>query len=244
MTKNEFMQLITDNITVSGALPFSVPTAELERLITVELKSIAREYREATESAIYVINKQYFATAEFRLNRTIVMPDCVIGIQKLQEINGGQKMFGIQDPDMKFDRVMASDMYLTPFSTDQIMYRTLQWNFWDLSRSFLLSDIQHDFNMNSKKLIITGRNPRNGLFALTTNIITEDKLFEDPIVIRWISAKAKISLSKILGLFDYTLLGNVKINFDKYAIEGKEEFDQVMKEVREGDPADWFILFN
>lgn len=244
MTKNEFMQLIIDNITASGALPFSIPTAELERIITVELKSIAREYREATETAIYVINKQYFCTQEFKNNRTIIMPDCVIGLQKLQEINGGQKMFGIQDPDMKFDRIMAADMYLTPFSTDQIMYRTLQWNFWDLSRSFLLTDIQHDFNMNTKKLIITGRDPRNSLFALTTNVITEDKLYEDPIVIRWITAKAKISLSKILGLFDYTLLGNVKINFDRYATEGKEEFAEVMQEIRSQDTADWFLMCN
>jgi hypothetical protein len=153
-------------------------------------------------------------------------------------------MFGIQDPDMKFDRIMAADMYLTPFSTDQIMYRTLQWNFWDLSRSFLLTDIQHDFNMNTKKLIITGRDPRNSLFALTTNVITEDKLYEDPIVIRWITAKAKISLSKILGLFDYTLLGNVKINFDRYATEGKEEFAEVMQEIRSQDTADWFLMCN
>lgn len=244
MTKNEFMDIVINDLTASGALPFSIPTAELERIINIELRTIAREYRDATESAIYVINKQYFLTPEFKQTRSIIMPECVIGIQKLQEINGGQRLFGIQDPDMKFDRMMAADMYLTPFSTDQIMYRTLQWNFWDLSRSFLLTDIQHNYNFNNKKLIITGRDPRNSLFALTTNVISDNALFEDPIVMRWIIAKAKISLSKILGLFDYTLLGNVKINFDKYAIEGKEEFAAVMEEVKGMDSADWFYFCN
>ena len=64
------------------------------------------------------------------------------GIKVVYELTSGQRVFGIHDPDLQFDRLMAADLYLTPLSSDQITYRTIQWSFWDLAKQFNLKDVQ------------------------------------------------------------------------------------------------------
>ena len=191
---------------------------------------------------IYVLNWQYFKTKEFEQTRSIVMPDCVLGIQICWEINDGQKIWGINDPDISFDRVVSADLYLSPWSTETITYRTLQWSFWDLTKSFNLTEIQHDFNMNTHRLFIRGRTPCRSLFIVTHNKIELEKLMDDPIFYKWVVAKAKTQLGKILGLFNYNLVGNATINYSLYTEEGKSELDELKQFIKDNDPADWFYM--
>jgi hypothetical protein len=138
---------------------------------------------------------------------------------------------------------MASDLYLTPLSSDQITYRTIQHSFWDLARAFNLRDINHKFNPNTHRLVITGRTPEESLFVLAMDHIPLEDAYEDPIVIKWMIAKSKLSLARILGAFNYQLLGNVTINFDQFRSEGNEELNELKEKIKGDDTPDWFIMF-
>jgi hypothetical protein len=172
------------------------------------------------------------------------MPECVVGIKVVYELTGGSRVFGIHDPDLQFDRLMAADLYLTPLSSDQITYRTIQWSFWDLSRAFNLRDIQVSFNLNTRRLGIIGRDPVESLFVVTLDTIPTEEFYEDPIVIKWMIAKSKISLSRILGTFQYNLLGNVTINYDMWRTEGQEELQELKDKIASDNTPDWFHMFN
>jgi len=243
MTKPELVKEVQDALTSSCALPYSPPDAEIERIIDVEMKWLNREYRDLWEDQIYILNKKYYMTPEWRNTRTFQMPDCMVGVKTVKEMTQGNRVFGINDPDLNFDRLMASDLYLTPLSSDQITYRTIQWSFWDLARAFNLADINHDFNLNTKRLKITGRTPVESLFVLGIIQIPDEDAYDDPLVLKWMIAQGKRSLARILGAFNYSLLGNITINFEQYRTEGNEELAELKEKIKTDDVPDWFIMF-
>jgi len=242
MTKNELISYVNGEITASCSIPFSVPDKEIERLIELESRWMYREYRDAVQDAWYVLDKSYYQTDEWDRTRTFQLPSCVMAIKMVYEMTSGQRVFGIHDPDLTFDRLMAADLYLTPLSSDQITYRTIQWSFWDLAKQFNLKDIQHHFSINTHRLIITGRDPVESLWVTTLNEIPREDLYEDPVFIKWIIAKAKMQLSRIIGTFNYTLIGGIQINYADIRTEGQEELKELKEKIRTDQSPDWFMM--
>jgi len=242
MTKQELISQVNGEITASCSIPFSLPSIEISRLIDLESKVMYREYRDAVQDGWYVLDKSYFNTQEWHDTRTFQLPSCVMAVKVVYEMGSGQRVFGIHDPDMSFDRLMAADLYLTPLSSDQITYRTIQWSFWDLAKQFNLKDINHHFSINTKRLIITGRDPVESLWVTTLNQIPEEDLYEDPVFLKWVVARGKIQLAKILGTFNYTLIGGVQINYADIKAEGQEELKELKEKIKTDSPADWFIM--
>jgi len=242
MTKQEFISLVNGEITASCAIPFSLPSVEIERIINLEQKWMFREYRDAVQDAWYVLDKTYYNTTEWNNTRTFQLPECVMAVKYVYEMTSGQRVFGIHDPDLTFDRLMAADLYLTPLSSDQITYRTIQWSFWDLAKQFNLRDINHHFSINTKRLIITGRDPTESLWVTTLNEIPLEDLYEDPLFLKWVIAKSKMQLARILGTFNYTLLGGIQINYADIRSEGKEELDELKEKIKSDSPPDWFHM--
>ena len=244
MTKPEFISLVNAEITASASIPFSLPPLEVERLIKLEQEWMYREYRDAVQDSWYVLDKKYYNTIEWKHTRTYQLPDCVMAMRYVYEMTGGSKVFGINDPDLKFDRLMAADLYLTPLSSDQITYRTIQWSFWDLAKQFNLRDIQHHFSVNTKRLIITGRNPSESLFVATLNKIPLEDLYTDPVFFKWVVARCKIQWARIIGTFNYTLIGGVQINYADIRAEGQEELKELKEKIKTDSPPDWFMMFS
>lgn len=244
MTKSELIKLIQTDVTAGGTLPYPAAEKEIERIIDVESRWLYREYRDSTEEQIYVLDRRYFLTDEFKNTRSIILPDCVIGISKLMEITGGQRIWGLNDPDLSFDRIMSADLYLSPWSTDQITYRTVQWSFWDLTKSFNLPEIQHYYNLNDHKLFIKGRNPNHSIFIVAVVKIADEYLYEDPVVIKWFTAKAKKSVARYLSTFNFTLLNGITINTSLLNDEADKELEELKQYINDNNPPDIIYMFN
>jgi hypothetical protein len=82
------------------------------------------------------------------------------------------------------------------------------------------------------------------LIILTLNKIAPEDLYEDPLVRKWVIAKSKISLARILGFFNYQLVGSVTINYADIKSEGKEELEEMKKKIEGDNASDWFIMFS
>ena len=120
MTRQEFVQFISDDLTASGSIPVNLNTKEIERIIDAEKEWVFREWRDSFEEKWTVLPPQTFNTPEFKASRTIQLPDCVLAIKEFREIKDGGRLFGISDPEFSMDRVMAADLWLSPFSSDTI----------------------------------------------------------------------------------------------------------------------------
>ena len=73
--------------------------------------------------------------------------------------------------------------------------------------------------------------------------IPDENSYDDPLVLKWMIAQGKRSLARILGAFNYQLLGNVTINFEQYRTEGNEELAELKEKIKTDDVPDWFIMF-
>ena len=244
MTKAELVDYVIRDITSTYSIPFSPPTAEIERIIDVESRYLYREYRDALQEGFYTVDPKYFQTQAWKNTRTIQFPDCVMGVKLCIELTGGSRIFGINDPDMSFQRMASSDLFLTPMSSDTITYRTIQWSFWDLAKTFNLIDINHTWNINTHRLVVLGRDPQNALYIKSLNKIPDEDLYEDSNVIRWITAKSKVSLARILGTFAYSLLGNVTINYESIKQEGLDDITELKAKFLSDSPSDWFMMIS
>jgi hypothetical protein len=243
MTKQDLIQFVTDELTVSGSLNISLKEKEIDRIIEAEKKYVFREWRDTVELRYGIIPVESFRSQQFKSSRTVQMPDCVWGIYEFREIKDSARLFGINDPDLNFDRVMNSDLYLAgPFMSDIITSRIVSYSFFDLARSFTVYDVGFNFNINTKRLKVIGHDPLNPVLINAYVQIEDSDLFDDYYFQRWIIARCKTQMHRLLKTFEYNLVGGVNIT-TMYGEQGKEEMQEIKEIIDKRNPPDWFIMF-
>lgn len=243
MTKEELISWVKDEITASGALQLDqIKDKEIERIIDNEKLYVHRNWRDTVELKCAVMSPQAFRTEEFRKSRTIQLPDCVYGIDEFREIKDGSRLFGINDPDLRLERVMGADLWLSPFSSDVITSRTISYSWFDLARSFTLVDISFKFNINTHRINVIGHDPLAPVFIRAYVAIDDADLYDDPIFRKWVAAKCKMQLNRILKTFETNLIGGTTISSLLYD-EGKAEKEEVEEYIRTNDVPDYFLMF-
>jgi len=243
MTKNDLVQQVMRELDSSFALPVQIQPAEIERNIEQCSRWFYENYRDSVETQYYIIKSDQFEKPEFTANRTIMMPDCVISVFEVKEITGAG-LLGIVDRDFADNKLIASEIYLSPFTGDSLVQRVAQYQFYDLAKAFFLDLIRFDFNRRTRKLKILGRNPRRDVFIQTYVKIPEDDLYEDFYFYRYVTAKSKLSLARQLSFFDFNLMGGIKINVADLRSEANEEITKIEGEIDSQNSPDFFVTWH
>lgn len=235
--------MVTGEITASGSLPYSIPEREANRIIDQALNWFYVNYGPAVETQYYVIGKDWFKQPEFKKTRSVLLPDCVVTVFEVKEITGGGRL-GTVDRDFADNRLIASELFLSPFQSDDLVLRTAQYSYWDLTKAFILERIGFDYNRNTHRLKIVGRDPKRNVFLQTYAKIEESKLYDDWFFQRYIIAQAKISLGRILGTFKFNLPGGIEVDASGIKDEGNEELKEIKQRIDDENSPDWFFLFH
>lgn len=244
MTRQDFIQNITNEITISGSLNVELKQEEIERIIDNEKRYVFRHWRDTVELRYGMIPIERFATPEFRQSRTIQMPDCVWGVQEFRECKDGSRLFGVNLPELSFDRVMNSDLYLSGIGmTNVLVDRMSNYLFYDQMRGFTLTDIQFNFNINTKKLQVIGHDPRSPVLCRVWVQIEDSALYDDYMFYKWVAGKCMINLHRVLKTFTVTLIGGVQIG-EYFKEIGQSYIDEVKEFIKENQQPDWFIMFS
>jgi hypothetical protein len=244
MTKYEFIQMIKDELTVACALPYNLPEMEYERIIKQARNWFRSHYEEATEFRYYIIENATFKTAGFKTDRTIILPDCIMAVTDTKELkSNGSTGWG---SDFSLDRMLAHELYInnSEITGDDLVMQTAYSSFVDLTKAFFLDRISYQFNEHSHKLIIKGRDPKYHVVLETYVDIQEEFLYDDWYFQRYCTAMSKISLGRMLGLFDFNLPGGVSINNDIYTSEGNDELADIKTQIDDKQPPDWFLVWH
>jgi hypothetical protein len=243
MTRGELIEMVTAEITGSGSLPYSIPEREAERIIDQALNWFYVNYGPAVETQYYVVERKWFYDSEFKKTRSILLPDCTVSVFEVKEVLGGGRL-GTIDRDFSDNRLIASELFLSPFQSDDLVLRTAQYSYWDLTQAFILERISYDFNRNTKRLKILGRDPKRNVFIQTYAKIEENRLYDDWFFQRYVIAQAKISLARILGAFQFNLPGGIAVNGDQFRDEGKEELEEIKQRIDDENSPDWFFIYH
>jgi len=241
MTKAELIADINDEITFSGMLPYSLPEKELGRIIDIDAKFFYDNWRHAVESKYLLLPLELFKDPNFNKSREILLPECVQAVVDLKEAKGGS-IFASIDRDFSEQKFMGSEVYLTPFIGESIMYRTAIFSFLDLTRGLILDTIAYDHNKNTNKLGIVGRTPKVPAVAKILKKIDIDKLYVDELYQRHVRARAKLRLAQMLQTFNYKLPGDVSLNYQQMVDNANKELEDVKTMMKGENTVDWLFM--
>jgi hypothetical protein len=259
MTEADLIQEIRDDISHSCALPYNLNDQEIKRIIKRARAYFYDNYQYAVEDRIFVLGKELFSNQSFRATRQIQLPSCVVSVYDVREVNGSG-LIGTPDKDFGDSKLLGSELMLSPFAGDNLVYRTVLYSFFDLAKAYLLETYAFNFNKNTKKLTINGRDPnRNGATdtgsSTTLNAGTdvgvrgyiarpEEDLYDDELFVRFCLAEAKINIGRLLGTFEYNLPGGVRVNYNNIQTIGTTEKAEIMQMIKDENTPSYFLQWN
>ena len=243
MTNDEFIANIQQELSVACALPFTVPIPEINRIIKYSADWFYKKYEDAVEERYYFITSELFKQTQFKTDRTVTMPDCVFSVWQLKKLKEdfGRSMSFDGTADFGIERLFLSDSVSLGQGTENLMYYTLNMYWMDAASHIINHTISFNYNRNSRRLFIGGETPNRDCVAMCYAKIPLEHLMNDEIFYRYVVAKCKVQLSRILGTFDFNLPGGIKINYDLIRDEGKEEIEKIETEVKEEEGMDFFF---
>jgi hypothetical protein len=242
-TNEEFIALVQQEISVACALPFTVPVKEIERIIKFSADWFYKKYEDAVEERFVVIPKTMFQSDEFKKSRTVTVPDCVFSIfsvKKMREDFGRTYSFD-GTGDFGVERLFLSDSVSIGQGTENMMYYVLNLSWLDLANHIINHTVSYNYNRNSHKLFFAGETPDRDCVCQAYIKLPFEFLFADEIFYRYVVAKCKMQLSRILGTFNFNLPGNIQINYDLIRSEGQEELTKIEEEIKADEGMDFFF---
>ena len=260
MTLEELIQEIKDDLSVSCSLPYNLNDQEIQRIIRRAKAWMYDNYQYAVEKRYFVLGGAFFQTPQFRNTRQVQLPDKIVTVFDVRETNGNG-ISGNPDKDFGDSKLIGSELLLSPFTGDNLVYRTVMYSYFDLARAYLLPTYAFSWNKNTKKLTILGRDPvrgnnssspqSNAGYNLTQAVVVscfvaiEDyELFSDELFIRYCRAQAKNSLVKLLSAFDYSLPGGVRVNTQALSSDAQAEMAEVMNMINSENSTSYFLQWN
>lgn len=256
---------INGDLTIGCQLPFTVPKKELARIVHRARDYFYKIYEDSVEEMYIALPASAWAKPEFKegvsdktdtlskgnvsgVRGVVPMPPTVYSVTNVFEISGfsgedgggGGKSFSAGDKDFSIGKFIYSDTYGAGLGSENLMAYVINSKFMDVTRQILLPHISYSYNRLTKKFRFQGKLPKHACIFQIYNTISDCDLFQDEIFIRYCTAKAKMQLARILGTFSFNLPGNITINYDMIASEGKEELDSIIEEIKGDEGVDYF----
>lgn len=243
MSEQEFINFVLDELTISGTLPTLLNDNEIKRIIVNAKGYFYENYYEALEEQHFVIKLSEFQTQQFKRSRTLILPESVYRVFQVQELKNFGTI-GTQDKDFGVGKLLASEIFMNSFLGDDLVMMVANQQFFDLSKAFFLSTLAYDWNPSTNKLKIKGRDPQFTVYVNAFVKLSDEALFSNYYFRRYCIAQAKISFARVLGLYQFPLIGNTQINFDMFRQEGETELQEIKEKLMSLDTPDWFLQYN
>lgn len=249
-SEESFIANINQEVSVACSLPYTIHTKEVRRIITEAAKWFYKHSENAVEERYYVIPKNLFESDQFLCDRTIVLPSCVASVHSLNESVGGTGVINTQSfdgtDDTSVNKFFFRDVFFSNTglsnSSEALMYYIISASFIDLVGHVTMSPISYTYNPNTHKLHVGGKTPKKDVVLSLYRKIELPFLMNDEIFFRYVSAKVKTQLARVLGTIGFNLPGGATLNFDMYKEEGQSELESIIEEIKGESGSDFFFM--
>ncbi len=255
-TIEELIDVIQGELTVSCALPKSLPDIEIRRIVENKAKPwFYQNYLYAVQKIYYFLDGAALDSDEYTKYRYITLPCEIQTITWIYPVrNISLFNLGINQPNLSVNLGVTNQPYLSSYVTtigDLGVYKALLGNFSDMLNQFNKTTIKYNYNQMSNRLHLLGVNSRGDTGNLNgkENMIIEayanieaEALYADPQFIKYVGGLAKQALGNLYGRFDFNLPGGTKYNTADLKAEGKEEVLEVTEYIKGITSSGWFFM--
>ena len=258
MTETQLIQEVKDELSHSCALPYNLNDQEIKRIIKRARAFMYDNYQYAVEEKIFILGSELFTSPSFAATRQIQLPECVRSVYDVREVQASG-LIGTPDRDFGDSKLLGSELMLSPFVGDNLVYRTVLYSFFDLAKAYLLEAFAFNYNKNTKRLTILGRDPARssagtgsqGFQLVGKDVgvrafidIPEESLYDDELFVRYVLAESKINIGRLLGMFEYNLPGGVRINYNNIQSLGQSEKTEILQQIKDENSCSYFLQWN
>lgn len=250
-----FVNELADEVTGSCMIPMNLPRKEVQNIVKRAKKWFYKNYEYSVQESFVVLPKDLFETEYFKQNRSFTFPkmDPVTGGNEIYAVYGvfetGSRWGGSMDinftqGDFSYERILMNSMYSgahTAAGAENLQYYVIQEKFYDLARQIIQNPLSFHYSQQTHQLKFMGETPKRDVICEVYETIPECALFEDEAFFRYCAAKIKISLGQKLGIFGFTLPGNIQVNPDAIQGLGETELDKVIEEIKSDEGTDWMM---
>ena len=245
-TIDELIDLIQNELTISCALPRTLPDANIRQIVeTRALPWFYRNYQYAVQKLYYYINKEAFFTEEYTKYNYINVPCDIQTVIYLFEVRS-QSLFqlGINSPNLSVNLGVTNQPYLSSYVTtigELGVYKTLLDNMSDMLNQLNKYTLKYHFNQLNHRLHILTNVKYDVIMEAYANI-PQENLFRDDLFFKYVVGYSKLQLGNLVGRYDYVLPGGVKIQAADLVSQGKEEIKEVEDIINGMSNSSWFYM--
>jgi hypothetical protein len=245
-TIEEMVDLVQTELTISCALPKTLPDASVRQIIENRaLPYFYRWYQFAVQKLYYIIRKDAFFTEEFTRYRYVEVPCEIQSVSWLYEVRGDSLFqLGINTPNLSVNLGVTNQPYLSSYVTtigELGLYKTLLDNMSDMMNQLNKFTLKHHFNQLNHRIHILTDVKHDVVLEAYANIPREN-LFKDDLFYKYCVGYSKIMLGNMVGRYTFTLPGGVTMNAGDLVSQGKEEVKEVEEEIKGQSNSSFFFM--
>ncbi len=245
-TIEEFIDFVQNELTIQCALPKTLPDASVRQIIeTRAFPWFYRQYQFAVQKMYFLIKKEAFFSEEFTKYNFVNVPCEIQSVTYLYEVRS-QSLFqlGINTPNLSVNLGVTNQPYLSSYVTtigELGVYKTILDSMSDMLNQLNKYTLRYQFNQLNHRLHILTNVKYDVVMEAYANIPPEN-LFRDDLFFKYVVGYSKIQLGNLVGRYDFTLPGGIKIQAADLISQGKEEVKEVEEEIKGQSNSNWFFM--
>jgi hypothetical protein len=245
-TIEEFIDQVQTDLTISCSLPKTLPDEAIR--VIIERRALPwfyRNYQYAVQKLYFLIKKEAFFADEFTKYNYVNVPceiQSVIYLYEVRDISLFQ--LGINTPNLSVNLGVTNQPYLSSYVTtigELGVYKTILDSMSDMLNQLNKYTLKYQFNqLNHRIHILTA--VKNDVIMEAYANIPQENLFRDDLFFRYVAGWSKVQMGNMVGRYDFTLPGSVKIMGADLVSQGKEEIAAVEEEIKNQSNSSWFYM--
>jgi len=245
-TIEEFVDGVQTELNIACALPKTLPDEAIRTIIERRaLPWFYRNYQYAVQKMYFFINKDAFFAEEFTKYNYVNSPCEIQSVVYLYEMRGDSLFqLGINTPNLSVNLGVTNQPYLSSYVTtigELGVYKTILDSMSDMLNQLNKYTLKYHFNQLNHRLHILTDVKHHVIMEAYADIPREN-LFRDDLFFKYVVGYSKQQLGNLVGRYDFTLPGGVKIQASDLVSQGQAEVKEVEEEVKGQSNSSWFYM--
>jgi len=246
LTIEEFIDSINTELTISCALPKTLPDESIRNIIEKRaLPWFYRNYMYSVQKLYYGIQKEAFQTEEFTKYRYVTVPCEIQSVVYLYEVRGSSLFqLGINTPNLSVNLGVTNQPYLSSYVTtigELGVYKTILDSMSDMLNQLNKYTLRHNYSqLNHRLHILT--DVKYDIIMEAYAEIPNENLFRDDLFFKYVVGYSKIQLGNMVGRYTFTLPGGVTLNANDLVSQGQAEVKEVEETINGMSNSSFFFM--